>query len=128
MATFLALHWVIIDIHLSDNIGLKGNSFAYNAFPIVNRNTTLSLYYITNLKYLREDVFYVFLENRQYGQNIIDLKDSPLGYYKENEWLFEYMIKLNLTDKILHAKTTDGKDLWQAEANMFTSTPDPTIY
>ena len=104
-----------------DHNELNGNSFGYNAFPIVNRNTYLDLR-SNPLKYLSEEVFHIFLENHSNGKNIIYLSGTPLDYYKQNQWLLTYRTELNLTDKLLYAKTVDRKDFWQTKASDYTKT------
>ena len=69
-------------------------------------------------------MFRPFLENRENSVNELYLYETPLDYYQENLWLFQYESALNLTDKIKHAQMVDGIDLWEADVNRFNMTID----
>ena len=103
--------------------GLTGESFGSSAFLVGNRRTTLKLGANPGLKYLKEDPFHAFLENKANGVNKIDLQGTYLGYYWQNGWILEYRASLNLDSKISNARMEDGEELLRASKRTMTATP-----
>ena len=93
---------------------------------IVDRNTTLNMGENPSLQYLSVEAFHMYFDNTHNGKNTLNLYGSPLGYYKENQWLFDYKTELNLTDKLLYVNTTDGQDFWSTQYNEYTLEPNNT--
>jgi hypothetical protein len=107
----------------SKKTGLNGETFGSSSFLVGNRRTSLLLGGNPGLKYLKEDPFHSFLENKANGINKIDLQGTYLDYDWQNEWMLEYRAQLQLVDKVLNARTVDGEELWSVAKSMWTISP-----
>lgn len=100
---------------------MTGNDFQNDTFDGIdaNRHLSLILFDFTNLGYLKEDAFLPLLKRDNFTLSLIG---SPMGFYKQNKWLFDCKDSLNLTTKFEDLTMIDYSDLFSHDKSEFNVT------